>query len=320
MSDMRSRPVQQTVVYRQDTKPKDTRGGVIWVDTSASGSPETKVYDASQGQFAPVVNIPLFVMDEAVTFGESNVNTSSGYSVYVDTADGEMRLADNRPTPWGPPGSSNTYSSGICFEFEPKIDITGLSGDIAGEITGLNEVYVQDTNGNKQGGDTNVSPGGTFNIDGVTFAAGTRYEVHVDLTDFSTDTQTYTGTSDPHDLEIWTAYNYNGGSYVRNVGNVTPNSGPTSGDGLVAWNNLPDDLAAWDRVSWQEIQADGSITADVEVNDGSGWSTFASDVAPPFSIAGVDPSTDVRLRFSFSRGSVTDSVPKIPYAARRGER
>lgn len=308
------------VEFIQSETPTNPSDGDRWIDTSDPARP-MRIYSKDRGAFVPTYeSVPLFVTEEVITFGESSITISAPTEIEADTGSGVLRLADNEVTPWGPPGSTNTYTDGICFEFEPTIDFTGLSGDISSEITGLNEVFVQDTNGNKIAGDTDVSPGGTFNITGATFSAGTRYEVHVHLSDFSNDTQTYYGSSAPHDLEIWTVYNYNEGSYVRNVGNVTPNSAPTSASATLSWDSIPGDLSAWDRVTWQEVLDNGDLTVDVEVNDGSGWTTLEADATPPYSIASVDPSTDVRLNFSFSRSAGTDPSPKVPYVARRGER
>lgn len=328
---MSSRPVQQTAVYRQDTKPSDSRPGIIWVDTSGSGSPETKVC-GDDGTFSPVANVPLFVTQEAVTFGESEVDlthtktkTASGQVEMQQREDGTKAKGSTDVDP----GVSAPYEYGPVVE--PNTELFGLVLDISAN-TGTQDFTFKLYEWNGDGtvlastSVASVSGGDTVRLNGSDWKlqAGTQYFVAADPADTVAIGEDDSGnwpysSSDIDIVEAADSYNstYPQLRHILGVRGILP---VLDAETAVGFSPIPDDLAAWDRLAWQYDEGGGSFTFDVETNDGSGWTTHHSDVLPPVGISGVAPDTDVRLVANFSRTDGDQTSPVLPYVARRGER
>jgi hypothetical protein len=310
---MDSRPVSSRQIYRQDTAPADERLGIIWSDTSGEGV-TTRIWDGDT--WASIVpNFPVFVTQEAVSFAETEVSVIGGQiesgSVKPGLGTHSQDLNSTSTDDNGVGGMRFTAEASIS-EIDATVD-TGNSGISTYDKVAITEDW---SVGPDLQSFSNVNDGETVTFD-VVLEPGTQYLIY--------------GKSPTTDLGY-----YDGGSMSTSLTSGEVGYRPywgESSDSLfvfsdltfradtaaVEFNPVPEDLAAWDRASWQADDGDGSVTATVETNDGTGWTVFAADVAAPYSIASVPVDNDVRVRFDFSTPE-TGTDPLVSYVARRGER
>ena len=325
MTRLESRPIADTRVYAQDTKPSDRRDGILWVDTSDPSRP-VAVFSEDSGQFEPVkTDVPLFVTQEAVSFTEADV-TTAGDSISLQS--GTWQLSRN----WYSCGtmSSSAYSSDgdeVGLQFTPKRDFSGgvqveLGSYRLSEGSYTARLYEGDTTGTVLwSNQATYGPGDQITMP-EPLTGGTSYTVTIESHhsgDFGRDSvslpvETNDYTIDRHwDKDTWRT------SQQRGIKRLTPLAG-TQGSVRVMFDSIPDDLTTWDIATWQQYQNDGTVTVDVETDDGTGWTTLNADVLPPVDISDVPVDHDVRVNISVSRPSEADASPQIPYVARRGER
>jgi hypothetical protein len=305
--------------YVQDTEPADPSDSESWVDTSDPAR-TVYVYSADRGEFVPTYEaVPLFVTQEAVTFQETEVQaTYSGTHpeesiVLGGPIDTVPRAADQ----------ADTYGSpfGVCFN--PNQSLYAIEGVLSSMTANRDSREVQLRLFSDNSIITTTTPSnGEFRIE-EPLSAGTEYAISLpaptssDYIGYNYDLTTpITGES----LDITGDYNdgaKNAGR-VYGVSELTGVGETTTGTASVSFD-MPD-IAAWDRISWGYDKQAGSVSFDVETDDGTGWSTYATDVLPPVSLGSVPPDTDVRLVASLSRPSTGDASPRVTYVARRGER
>jgi hypothetical protein len=317
------------IEYVQDTEPNSSTDGEIWVDTSNPQRP-LHVYSTDRGEWVPTVeNVPLFVTQEAVSFGESEVDITHGSVngiVVTEVSGGSVTFRDStKTTDLGVDDDTVGHidsTQGIAFV--PERELSGVRLRVSQNTTNITEFDLRDSgnsilesvSGNWDSGDW-VS----FNR---SFSQGTEYRVTAQNSDDlgrSTGSFPYGGGSGsllsvPHSIAF-------GGSTTADrymFQDIEGTYSPLSSNTGVGFSPTPSDLAAWDRLSWQYDKGDGDLTFDVEVNDGTGWSVHRNDVLPPVSISEVAPTQDVRLVAKFSRQSGSDASPAVSYVARRGER
>lgn len=325
---MESGSITSTAVYRQDNEPDDKRKGLIWADTSGSGV-TTKVYDGS-GWASIVPNFPIFVTDETLSFNETGTDLST---TDVGIFSGALELAPFN-TPVSRPEDNDTLTGdrsddwGIAFS--PTVDAVSVEVAVSGNSSGVGNVKLTDPSGTviSEKSGLNASAGDKIRFSDLSLTAGSEYAIWADgsassyTAGYSNTTYSVPISGDGVDyIGDWNdgTLSKTDDGWVFNDVSVRPDN-VTSGNATVAWSDIPTDLAAWDRVSWQSDDGGGSVTATVETNDGTGWSSFASDVASPYSIASVPTDHDVRVRFDLSRPTADDTSPLISYVARRGER
>lgn len=312
---MGSRAVNDTVVYRQTTQPADTREGVLWVDTSGTGTPDTKVY--GDGSWSPIADIPLLVNQELVTFGESGADLSHLGTIVQS---GQVELSSGESST----GSNTNQNSMIITGSSPygvRYDLPNgaaeISVDLEGNL-GSGTCTLKDMDGNVL--DTDTGSGTTNPV--LTAADSFPGRVDVLFQPDDGDSQYVTADEDVAYQTALSGVDADGGtrSDGYNIMGLTVTLPETQGEATIGWASIPDDLTAWDLISWQYDEGAGSMSFDVETNDGSGWAVHRSDVLPPVGISTLAPDTDVRVVANLSRAAVTDTTPVVPYAARRGER
>jgi hypothetical protein len=320
---MESGSITERAVYRQDTEPDDKREGLLWVDTSGTGV-TTKVYDGSA--WASIVpNFPIFVTQEAVSFTESDVSTTPEATAL---GGGSYRFVEGG-TVSRPQTDTESFDGQYNFRgiaFELYAPVSSIEVTLSSDTSGITRIQLVDKDLNVISEETglNLTPGDTYTFNDSVPAG--IYKVRGDGGGNGYDFGRYDGSVESSYFSPAVDLRGNvaeGGDEINGslkcFSSVSVNSVPTSGGLTIGFDSV-EDLAAWDRVSWQADDGDGSVTATVETNDGTGWSSFASDVAAPYSIASVPTDHDVRVRFDLSRPSASDTSPLISYVARRGER
>jgi hypothetical protein len=307
---MESTPLFASPIVKQDNQPvSDTV--VFWIDTS-SGTNTVKIRD-NEGNWTSVVpNFPIFVTQEGVSFNESDITLSGDYIInngaisYPTTSIGDSQSNFN---------GNNVDSGG--YRFTPSFDNLTL------EVTPYHptrSAYSKLALRNYGGGDietySNVTIGDSIEFN-TTLSQNTDYEVYIEQTgDTSIGSEIDINTPLTTNESIVTNGTTSTSNYIRCFSNIKLTK-PNADNTIVEFSSI-EDLSAWDRVSWQQKVNNGSITVNIEVNNGSGWNTLASDIASPYSIASIDPTSDIRIVFNLS---YTDNeAPLISYVARRGER
>lgn len=258
---------------------------------------------------------PILVTQEAVSFGESNVSVAGNVSV----VGGSVVLPESTDTMSRTNDDSNETDAWGGFRFEPTSPVTEVymeTSNNSGNASSFRIDRVSDGVTVASGGS-----GSSHRFTGLSLEAGVRYNF---LADISSPGVFYDGS-----FPISTAHgdfvtggrgtNASGGDYFG-LDNFEVVGTSNSEAATVSFGSKPADLDAWDIITWQYDKGGGSVSFDVEVNDGSGWSTFAADVLPPVDIASVAETSDVRVVASLSRASAADTSPAVPYVARRGER
>lgn len=321
---MGSRAVADRLMYAQDTQPADTRDGVVWVDTSDPNNPMF-TYSVDEGGWVPATpEIGFFVTQEAISFTETGVVTthdktgiSNGEVTMDDTKDGTF-VTENVTDVTG----SDSWSKGLIIQ--PNVDLDGIRCVANSANSGASRVdlHNHDT-GDLVGRKTADSPygGGTHKFvepltAGVnyrlTYAGGGSSWTYTkgDIIGWTPDTSA--------DIDVIEGHDSTGDPWVWDK--ITALHAVTSAQCTLGFDTIPDELSAWDMAQWQFDVLDGSLTFDVETNDGSGWVTYSSNVRPPYDISDVGPTLDVRLVANYSKPGVNAASPVITYNARRGER
>lgn len=319
MADMASRPVQQKIVYAQTTQPTDERDGVMWIDTSVETRP-LHVYSETSSQWEKVsAEVPILVTQEAVSFGESGtVLNQDG----THLTNGALEIPDTAPRSEGSLGDINNDSAETGLIVTPKASVDSLTATPSSNNAGITRHrLIRDSDGTVL---ETINAG----VESVTFStslsAGATYRVIADAEGATYDHARQQVDNAPFSYPAITVeegyYNNGGASLYWYTYESVEMPDILSGTATVGFGSIPTDLSAWDIQTWQQYENQGSVTADVEVDDGSGWSTHATDVLPPVDISGVDSSHDVRASLTLSRSAESDTSPQIPYVARRGER
>jgi hypothetical protein len=299
--------------YIQLSKPSSPSDGETWVDTSDSARPMF-IYSTDRGEWVPTFeNVPLFVTQEAVSFAESDVNLTTSDAEVVN---GSARLLEEYSQTANINTGNQVSSTDSNYEYGVKVDIKKPVFEITILTDGLSYVdnfYIFDSSGNELVSSA-VSDPTTVS---VSLDPGIYY-----LECSGNSSQTNGGSLDSGEIfdVVSGSINQSEDSDIWNFTDITMKSaGSTSGSATAGFDDV-EDLETWDRVSWQTDDGDGSVTATVETDDGTGWSEFAADVAAPYSIAPVPAEDDVRVRFDLSRPTADDTSPLVSYVARRGER
>lgn len=260
---------------------------------------------------------PILVTQEAVSFGESGVNlTRDG----VNLDSGTLRLSETA-NEWYDPENNSSFSNVTMsgaeefgWEITPNVDISRLRVRLHSTFDGTS-MRLEDSNGNIL---ETVDASGGYEVFTTSLTAGNAYEI--------------IGTSERRYDDDGTGLPLSKTDAVVDVtGSASVNSNPGTfqeieatqelvGSATVGFGSIPADLAAWDIATWQYERLDGSLSFDVEVDDGSGWSVFKADVLPPVDISAVDTASDVRVVARFSKPNEVGSEPVVRYVARRGER
>jgi hypothetical protein len=286
-------------IVKQDTQPESDTV-VLWIDTSG-GTNTTKVRDNEGNWNSVVPNFPIFATQETVSFGETNVDTDEKF------IDGGALSLPNPPfTDSFDTVDMGSYTGTTLFRLTPEkeCDITfHTNPNSAWNDSGA---YIERDGGVQK----NFAAG-----DDVTFTNVPGNEQS--LFYLSTEGQIY-GVEDY--LINLPFISQDNPSDLPGIDGITVDMVVTDETVTVEFTSIPEDITAWDRVSWQSQNEDGSITSIIETNDGGGWEEYATNVAPPYSIASIPTSEDIRLKFNLSRPNTNDTSPLISYVARRGER
>lgn len=309
-------------VYAQDTEPPDERNGNIWVNTSTDNN-QVLVYSTNTGNWEPVSEgTPIFVTQEALTFQETDLdlsNTKTG----VDN--GSVTLVKESPTT-RPSDNNSTEGTddddGIVIN--PNRELYGITGELT---PGTTEVVVELRN--------------TSNNSVIASSNGNRNFSIEPPNPLQPDTE-YTlaaligGTDSLGEKDTNVSYPYTGGaldivagwdgfvddkssSTISAINNVGPIYPPDNGSATIGFSPIPKDLVVWDRFSWQYDEKEGSLSVDIETNDGTGWNTYSTNVIPPVSISEVPTNNNVRIVVTYNK-TKDENPPVISYAVRRGER
>lgn len=322
MAGMSSRPIMERVVYAQDAPPADERDGVIWVDTTTEKR-QLHVYSEQTAQFEPVkTDVPVFVTEEAVTFQESGPGQGFN-STEVDSHNGTIRLVLASTGPITSRNADNdSFSSsndtGVRIEANRALD--GVYGSVSANTTGVTRAYlfrIEDGGGRTRIADTAINTG-SFAFD-VPLEAGRRYDITADAEGASFTKGLISGHSAPHagdalDIIAGSGDDVNNIWCVNDIGS-RQGSGP--GVHQIHLGQPEEDLVAWDLKTWQSDPVDGTLSFRIDVDDGSGWTTHATNVTSPYDISGIDPSWNIRLHTDMD---TTARSPRLKYVARRGER
>lgn len=313
---MESTPLFDVPILRQDNQP-DNDNIVMWVDTSGN-TPETKIRDENGNWTSVVPNFPIFVTQEAVSFTESDVSLSTGS--FAELSNGSVSMSD-LPEQTRNMSTDYDFPSAAGYHFTPEVDLeidTAVVNTSSGSGT-YDKVAVREAGGADIESFTNVSAGTSLNFTAV-LSAGVEYQLYAENPDSFGETDSLFDFGFMQRQRGWNnEYDdtYQDMSWVFDTLRFV--QADPSALVTVGFSDV-EDLTAWDRVSWQSNNGDGSITATIQTDDGTGWSDFATNVAPPYSIKNVPVSDDVRVQFDLSRPSVSDTSPLISYVARRGER
>lgn len=376
MAGMSSRPVQAKIAYPQDTRPKDTRDGVFWIDTSVDSRP-VFVYSEATAKWEPIKkDVPLLVTQEAVSFEEAGVSVA--YSGGASASSGVIDLND----------TFERYEDGTVGYEEISYSITDSTGaavaDPTGNLTGnVREASTDDgaitpgsavtegvefrhaisqdpqdynnlkwtfmntaatpapickihydkdtTNSDNTGGSKIILEGATI-VDLAASVTPEKAYSYVFEFDWANDQVTVTFDGTEHTVGFLNAssawgdlsfstYDDNPATTITHwIDDFGVHEAALDGSAAVMFDTIPTDLSAWDIMGAQYDHGGGSVTFDVETDDGSGWAVHAADVVPPVDISDVATDTDVRLVATLSRTAETDATPVVPYVARRGER
>lgn len=101
-------------------------------------------------------------------------------------------------------------------------------------------------------------------------------------------------------------------AYYDNVyeGYYAPNSGQT----FVEWSQ-PNDVYRWDAATFQRTLDSETVQVDIQEDDGTGWTTIATDISRGQEIT-ADPTSQVRYKVSLSRSN-SNNNPTLDAIARR---
>lgn len=314
--------------YIQDTEPSNPSDGETWIDTSNPARP-VSVYSADRGEWvATFDSVPLFVTQEALTFEESNIQLTTGNaivdsgSVELEDSSEESSSSADEDTYFNESGwhgiriTPNKPIKRLRLGFFPNTDEYGNS-----TVNDLRVVRVSDSEVIKSiSGNWEIFEFPDYPEFDVSLESGVSYDIEANIDGVPiSPSESFPVTNPIFDVVGPSSNRVSGDDHWQTFDYIRATSNITEGSTTIGFNR-PEDLSSWDRVSWQADDGGGSVSATIETNDGTGWSSFASDVAAPYSIASVPADHDVRVRFDLSRPTDDDTSPRVSYVARRGER
>ena len=323
MTRLESRAIADTRVYAQDTRPSDTRDGIIWIDTSQTPR-QTKVYDQSTGGWENIAPDEILVTDYAESFAESNL-TVSHFNTRVNNEQIELEPASSTGTLQP---NDSTHSNGYDHKkgawFRPKTD--GWEGVRINSVMGTDSewttLYLLDAAGNVLA-EKSVSPYNTpHEITAKTpLEAGVDYAVAVDAgtsnwwSNFRDVSGNETYPYENTDFTIFAGYSNGGQSsdWLWELMDLELYNGPYNGEATVQWD-YPD-VFGWDKLTYQALRENETVDVYVEEYDGSSW----VEAAGPMSRGDEIPTTadrNMRFRVEFFRES-TANAPILESIARR---
>jgi hypothetical protein len=210
----------------------------------------------------------------------------------------------------------------LSYKMDAMLTKMGGSGDFA-------EINIRD-------GATDIAtiqfrPDGDVYLNGGSqiigsWSANTAYSIEV-VMDYENNEATFTllGTTVTADFENNTDatnrirfYNDTNGTAIRRFfifDSIQEGTNKAStGSAYVEWPE-PNDVFRWDSVTFQQTLDSETVQVDVQEDDGSGWTTIATDVSRGQDIT-ADPESRVRFKVTLER-SDTANNPTLDAIARR---
>ncbi len=295
-------------------RPSVSNGGT-WVDPSSG-----VFYSGYDNEWHPIP--PMAVIEEASTFGESDVSLNLSKT---EVSGSKVQLKSNARTETISTPSDNgsngwSAGDGVGLLVNPNTSMSGLAAKISSNSSGYSVARLKRHSDNTVLDSVDIS--GYSTGDWVNFNAslssGTTYQVIMDNDSANYTAGTYGSPSFPYsgtDFDITNGYEEYGSNTVSERYawvEVARTEARTDGSVTVSWPS-PSDISAWDLATFQHTLDGESITIDVL--DGSG-SVLFSDIGQNFDISTVATSTDVQMRANLSRADTANN-PTLDYAARR---
>lgn len=267
-----------------------------------------------------IPEMPIFTIQEAVSFGETDLDlTTDG----VDIIDGTLQLngdiRDASAANWADEDLGTRTSLGNVGQGvrEWRTLANGL-GDVEVDFEEIYVAISESHTRNPYLHNIRFYDSGGTSVD-VNFSSVRAADDGNGYRERTLDTGPVTATVDRIDCEVENVSSQNDTTFYMNEMSFEAFT-RTQANAQVNFSQIPTDIVAWDRISWQYEENDGSLTADVETNDGTGWSVYLSDAVPPVGISSIPPEDDVRLNLTYTIPTLQEVSPVVPYVARRAER
>lgn len=266
------------------------------------------------------------ILEKAETFTETDVNVADSTATARNES---IRLAWDQSTASPPDltGTTTTIGGGSAgLVVNPNYPIEELVLTKSSNTTDNNGIYarVYKSDGTQIGSADFTS--GTATISGLELSAGTDYHVMATgLGSSSFDCGRASAGSTPHSstlLDITAGATMPDGgnpstdsTYLYAIESVVAKGRVRSSGSTTAEIAAPDDIFAWDIASFIVTQDGGSVSIGLEENDGTGWSTIATDIGRGQEIT-ADKDSNVRFTIDISRSDPTQ-VPRVEALYRR---
>jgi len=315
----------ETWFARGPDTPTYPADGTLW----NPGDGTTQRYDG--GEFLPVATSPITEQDGTDTFDGSNGETVTSTGAEVKSDSVVLDLATGTTATADPDDSTTTKINSRGLEITPNTDISGVDvtlssnqGTVDTVFLGQADSLIDEITGSFSSGDTVRLNGslssGTSYVVGV-FNSGSSYTVGEDsspsfpYTSGDIDITSGAVNNHPDDSTSGQA----SASTRRSFISVSAVTQPTSATAYVEWPQ-PDDVFAWGKAAYTVAEDGETATVDVQTNDGSGWTTIATDInrGTDLSALGASAGDKVRFKVNLSR-ETTSNNPRLESIYRRYE-
>jgi hypothetical protein len=188
-----------------------------------------------------------------------------------------------------------------------------FSGSRVAQIT-FNDGGDIEAEGNDTGEDTQSNKTFTVSFRNIDYA-NSSYDVFLDGSQVLSNVSGFGSGVELKTIEIINRTDNSGETRSVYIDDIEVAEAPAkSGNALVEFDSgVPEDISAYDLISFQRTPDGETVTVDVE--DGGGAVLF-SDVGRNFDISSVDPSKNVKIRANLARSNNAND-PTFDFAARR---